>query len=50
MLDRMTGHLGTYGEGASSTFALVHVPMLHRNFVTELRAQRAAVSGENEVL
>lgn len=51
VLDRMTGHLGTYGEGASQHVCpLVHVPMLHRNFVTELRAQRAVVSGENEVL
>lgn len=51
VLDRMTGHLGTYGEGASEhVCSLVHVPPLHRNFVTELRTQRAAISGEIEEL
>lgn len=51
VLDRMTSHLGAYGGGAAEHVCpLVHVPPLHRNFVTELRTQRAAVSGENKVL
>lgn len=51
VLDRMTGHLGSYGQGVSERVCpLVHVPPLHRNFVTELRTQRAADSGENKVL
>ncbi|WP_175954509.1 HD domain-containing protein [Schaalia sp. Marseille-Q2122] len=51
VLDRMTGHLGTYGEGASEHVCpLVHVPPLHRHFIVELREQRSAVSGENKEL
>lgn len=51
VLDHMTGHLGSYSQDTSAhTCPLVHVPTLHRDFVTELRTQRAAISGENKVL